>query len=186
MRMTGIFISTPGAQISLLIFSPRLGPPATQTRRPRGIPWRAQARSTGVARRVKKSWTRVGEDGAQRSSRPGGPLAPTALAGGDCCRAVWGKSARRESQAERREDRRTPVRRRRRECGERSRRARRKTTVLAKQYAVNRKTIAKWKTRESTSDGRMGPKNPSSSVLMHRSGPRSRLREFRKRSLWLA
>src|SRR5271157_6590464 len=38
-------------------------------------------------------------------------------------------------------------------------------TVLAKRYGVNRKTIAKWKARESTSDERMGPKNPRSSVL---------------------
>jgi hypothetical protein len=37
--------------------------------------------------------------------------------------------------------------------------------VLAKRYRVNRKTIAKWKARESTSDERMGPKNPPSSLL---------------------
>ena len=163
--MTGIFITAPGIQKSLLIFSPRLGPPATQTRRPGGIPWRAQARSTGVARRVKKFWTRVGEDGAQRSSRPGGPLAPTALAGDDCCRAVWGKSAWRENQAERRKGERTA-------CATTTPRVRRaiqaseeKNTVLAERYGVNRKTIAKWKARESASDERMGPKNPCSSVL---------------------
>ncbi len=40
-----------------------------------------------------------------------------------------------------------------------------KNTVLAERYGVNRKTIAKWKARESSSDERMGPKNPSSSVL---------------------
>ena len=38
-------------------------------------------------------------------------------------------------------------------------------TALAERYGVNRKTIAKWKARESTSDDRMGPKNPCSSVL---------------------
>ena len=40
-----------------------------------------------------------------------------------------------------------------------------KNTVLAKRYGVNRKTIAIWKARESTSDERMGPKNPGSRVL---------------------
>jgi hypothetical protein len=40
-----------------------------------------------------------------------------------------------------------------------------KNTVLAIRYGVNRKTIAKWKARESTSDERMGPKNPRSRVL---------------------
>jgi hypothetical protein len=37
--------------------------------------------------------------------------------------------------------------------------------VLAKRHGVNRKTIAKWKARESLSDERMGPKNPRSSLL---------------------
>jgi transposase len=37
--------------------------------------------------------------------------------------------------------------------------------ALAKRYRVNRKTIAKWKGRESTSDERMGPKNPRPSLL---------------------
>jgi len=40
-----------------------------------------------------------------------------------------------------------------------------KNNVLAKRYGVSRKTIAKWKGRESTSDERMGPKNPSSNIL---------------------
>src|SRR5271165_2576191 len=40
-----------------------------------------------------------------------------------------------------------------------------KNIALAKRYGVSRKTIAKWKARESTSDERMGPKNPCSSVL---------------------
>jgi hypothetical protein len=40
-----------------------------------------------------------------------------------------------------------------------------KNTVLARQYGVNRKTIAKWKARDTTFDERMGPKNPRSSVL---------------------
>jgi hypothetical protein len=40
-----------------------------------------------------------------------------------------------------------------------------KNTVLAKRYGVHRQTIAKWKARESTSDMRMGPKNPCSSIL---------------------
>jgi hypothetical protein len=37
--------------------------------------------------------------------------------------------------------------------------------VLAERHGVNRKTIAKWKARESTSDERMGPKNPRSTLL---------------------
>jgi hypothetical protein len=37
--------------------------------------------------------------------------------------------------------------------------------VLAKRHGVNRKTIAKWKARESISDDQMGPKNPRSSLL---------------------
>jgi hypothetical protein len=40
-----------------------------------------------------------------------------------------------------------------------------KNTVLARRYGVHRQTIAKWKARESTSDARMGPKNPCSSIL---------------------
>ena len=37
--------------------------------------------------------------------------------------------------------------------------------VLAKRHGVNRKTIAKWRAREFTSDERMGPKNPRPSLL---------------------
>jgi hypothetical protein len=37
--------------------------------------------------------------------------------------------------------------------------------VLAKRHGVNRKTIAKWKARDSTSDERMGPKDPRSNAL---------------------
>jgi hypothetical protein len=40
-----------------------------------------------------------------------------------------------------------------------------KNTVLATRYGVHRQTTAKWKARESTSDARMGPKNPGSNVL---------------------
>jgi hypothetical protein len=40
-----------------------------------------------------------------------------------------------------------------------------KNVVLAKRYRVNRKTIAKWKAHEFTSDEQMGPKNPHSSLL---------------------
>jgi len=39
--------------------------------------------------------------------------------------------------------------------------------ALAKRYRVNRKTIAKWKTREFTADERMGPKNPRGSLLTY-------------------
>jgi hypothetical protein len=38
-------------------------------------------------------------------------------------------------------------------------------TVLAKRHGVNRKTIAKWKARESIYDERMGPKNPRPRLL---------------------
>ena len=37
--------------------------------------------------------------------------------------------------------------------------------TLASRYGVNPKTVAKWKARASTADTRMGPKNPSSTVL---------------------
>src|SRR5271166_7028585 len=40
-----------------------------------------------------------------------------------------------------------------------------KNIALAKRYGVRRKTIAKWKARESTSDARMGPTNPRASIL---------------------
>ena len=40
-----------------------------------------------------------------------------------------------------------------------------KNIALAKRYGVSRKTIAKWKARESTSDARMGPTNPRASIL---------------------
>jgi len=40
-----------------------------------------------------------------------------------------------------------------------------KDIVLAERYRVNRKTIAKWRWRDFDSDARMGPKNPTSSVL---------------------
>src|SRR5277367_388949 len=39
--------------------------------------------------------------------------------------------------------------------------------ALAKRHGVNRKTIAKWKAREFTSDAQMGPKNPRSSLLTY-------------------
>jgi hypothetical protein len=40
-----------------------------------------------------------------------------------------------------------------------------KDIVLAKRYGVNCKTIAKWKARDFTSDERMGPKTPRSTLL---------------------
>ena len=40
-----------------------------------------------------------------------------------------------------------------------------KDIALAKRYGVNRKTIAKWKARDFTSDERMGPRTPRSSLL---------------------
>jgi transposase len=40
-----------------------------------------------------------------------------------------------------------------------------KNTVLAARLGVHRKTIAKWKRRDFTSDQRMGPKNPGSKLL---------------------
>jgi hypothetical protein len=43
-----------------------------------------------------------------------------------------------------------------------------KNLVLAKRYGVNRKTIAKWKAREFTSDERMGPKTRRSSLLSYK------------------
>ncbi|HRN82195.1 MAG TPA: IS481 family transposase, partial [Nitrosomonas europaea] len=37
--------------------------------------------------------------------------------------------------------------------------------VLARRYAINPKTVAKWKKRNFTHDARMGPKEPRSTVL---------------------
>jgi hypothetical protein len=37
--------------------------------------------------------------------------------------------------------------------------------ALAKRHGVNRKTVAKWKARDFTSDERMGPKTPSAGIL---------------------
>jgi transposase InsO family protein len=37
--------------------------------------------------------------------------------------------------------------------------------TLAGRYGINPKTVAKWKTRSSVADARMGPKEPSSTVL---------------------
>jgi transposase len=40
-----------------------------------------------------------------------------------------------------------------------------KNIILAKRYGVNRKTIAKWKARDVTSDERMGPNSPPPRLL---------------------
>jgi hypothetical protein len=40
-----------------------------------------------------------------------------------------------------------------------------KNIILAERYGANRKTIAKWKARDTTSDNRMGPKNPGPRLL---------------------
>ena len=40
-----------------------------------------------------------------------------------------------------------------------------KNTDLARRYGFNRKTIAKWKARDTVFDERMGPKNPGSKFL---------------------
>src|ERR1700745_959343 len=37
--------------------------------------------------------------------------------------------------------------------------------ALAGRYGINPKTVAKWKARSSVADARMGPKEPSSTVL---------------------
>src|SRR5512142_1000527 len=37
--------------------------------------------------------------------------------------------------------------------------------TLAGRYGINPKTVAKWKARSSVSDARMGPKEPSSTIL---------------------
>lgn len=39
------------------------------------------------------------------------------------------------------------------------------TSVLARQYGLSRTTVAKWKSRTTTADQPMGPRNPRSSVL---------------------
>ena len=50
-----------------------------------------------------------------------------------------------------------------------------KNIALAKRYGVSRKTIAKWKAREFTSDARMGPTNPRATSHAGRRSDHSRL-----------
>lgn len=38
-------------------------------------------------------------------------------------------------------------------------------TVLAAQYGINEKTVAKWRKRDFVHDAPMGPKEPTSTVL---------------------
>ena len=40
-----------------------------------------------------------------------------------------------------------------------------KTSLLAKQYGLSRTTVEKWRRRSTTSDARMGPRHPKSTVL---------------------
>ncbi len=43
--------------------------------------------------------------------------------------------------------------------------SKKKTTELAKEYKINRKTVARWRKRDYVEDTPMGPKNPRSTVL---------------------
>ena len=40
-----------------------------------------------------------------------------------------------------------------------------KTNALAQRYGWSRATVAKWRARSTTSDARMGPRHPASTVL---------------------
>jgi hypothetical protein len=40
-----------------------------------------------------------------------------------------------------------------------------KTSVLARLYCLSRKALSTWRARTSTSDSRIGPRNPRSTVL---------------------
>ena len=95
-------------------------------------------------------------------SRLGGQIALGLLAD-DGVEGRFGEGAEwRENKTERHNRKHTPARRRRRRAIQLSEE---KNIALAKRYGVSRKTIAKWKAREFTSDARMGPTNPRASIL---------------------
>jgi hypothetical protein len=56
-----------------------------------------------------------------------------------------------------------------------------KTSVLAKRYGLSRATAAKWRTRTSTADAPMGPRDPRSTVLTP--VEEAIIVEFRRRTL---
>ncbi|KQU54816.1 integrase [Bosea sp. Leaf344] len=55
------------------------------------------------------------------------------------------------------------------------------TSVLARRYGLSRTTVAKWRERTSTSDARMGPRDPRSTVLSL--AEEAMVFEFRRRTL---
>lgn len=55
------------------------------------------------------------------------------------------------------------------------------TSVLARRYGLSRTTVAKWRERTSTSDARMGPRDPRSTVLTL--AEEAMVVEFRRRTL---
>ena len=56
-----------------------------------------------------------------------------------------------------------------------------KTSVLARRYGLSRTTVTKWRERTSTSDSRMGPRDPRSTVLTL--AEEAMVVEFRRRTL---
>ena len=56
-----------------------------------------------------------------------------------------------------------------------------KTSLLAKQYGLSRTTVEKWRRRATTSDARMGPRHPKSTVLTP--VEEAMIIEFRRRTL---
>ena len=132
----------------------------------KGLLGRSALRPAG-SRRAKRLLSCIGQDRANESSRLRGPLAWAVLA----LTTIAGRSgktrvARKPRQAARRRTHScattTPTVRRAIQASEET------NIALAKRHGVNRKTIAKWKAREFTSDERMGPKNPRSSLLTYK------------------
>jgi hypothetical protein len=116
------------------------------------------------SRRAKKLLSCIGQDRANESSHWRTPRKGPFLTHGDNCRMSRGKRvARKRSRGARSKTHScattTPSVRRAIQASEET------NTVLAKRHGVNRKTIAKWKARESISDERMGPKNPRAALL---------------------
>ena len=60
-------------------------------------------------------------------------------------------------------------------------RSKESTRTLARRYGLNPKTVAKWRSRKTTADGPMGPKQRRSSVLS--SDEEALVVEFRQRTL---
>ena len=56
-----------------------------------------------------------------------------------------------------------------------------KTSVLAQRYGLSRTTVTKWRSRTTTTDARMGPSQPKSTVLSP--AQEAVIVEFRRRTM---